>query len=396
MIFAIIASSMRIAMIGQKGIRTGGRGGGVERHVEEIGKRLVTISHNDVFIYARRRMMPDQGNTIAGMHIVYIPTLYRKNIEAIFHTLLSTLHALFGSYDIIHYHGVGPATLAWIPRLLLRHTRVVVTFHSQDRFHAKWSLFARWYLYFGEWSAVRFPHLCIVVSHTLQVFCRRRFGREAVYIPSGAQVREVQATNRLEDFGLEKGNYLLTAGRIVEHKGLHHLIDAYLRLEEEQGRGTLPKLVFVGAPSFTDDYLLRLKQQASGHPRILFLGFQQGEALEQIFAHALLYVHPSEAEGLPLVILEAMSYGLPVLVSDIPENIETMSGRPSGGVERERIGMQFQVGNVDDLTKQLQFALSHPKELHQNGLRLKEIIRTQFDWNTIAEQTEEAYRTIRH
>src|SRR3989338_5343597 len=122
---------MRIAMIGQKGIRTGARGGGVEKHVEEIGKRLVHLGHHDVFVYARRKYMTGAPSIVRGMHIISIPTIYRKNLEAIVHTFLSSVHALFGSYDIIHYHGVGPSTLAWIPRLFLRRTRVVVTFHSQ-------------------------------------------------------------------------------------------------------------------------------------------------------------------------------------------------------------------------------------------------------------------------
>lgn len=376
---------MRIAMIGQKGIQTGERGGGVENAVHAIGKRLVQLGHHDVFIYARRGAMPGKGTQIDGMHIVYVPTVYRKNFEAIVHTFLSTIHALFGSYDVIHYHGVGPSTLAWIPRLFLRRTRVVVTFHSQDRFHAKWSLFARWYLLFGEWAAVHFPHACIAVSHTLQVFCRERFGREVIYIPNGAEAYQVDSTRHLEEFGLERKGYLLNVGRIVAHKGLHHLVAAYEKVF--QGRmDEAPKLVIVGAPSFTDAYFRDLKAQAAGNPNIRFLGFQKGERLAQLFAHAKLYVHPSEAEGLPLVILEAMSYGLPVLVSDIPENLEAM----------HHAGFSFRNTDVEDLAGQLEDVLSDEDELAHASDRSLEMVQTYFSWDMIAEHTEEVYRTIRH
>lgn len=375
---------MRIAMIGQKGIRTGARGGGVEKHVEEIGKRLVHLGHHDVFVYARRKYMTGAPSIVRGMHIISIPTIYRKNLEAIVHTFLSSVHALFGSYDIIHYHGVGPSTLAWIPRLFLRRTKVVVTFHSQDRFHKKWSIFARWYLYLGEWTAVHIPHACIAVSHVLQVFCRERFGREVVYIPNGATLQSVRSSEHLAVFGLEPQAYILNVGRIVGHKGLQYLIEAHARLSDRGEQ--VPTLVIVGAPSFSDRYYQALKQRTAGNPHVIFTGHQDGDVLTQLFAHAKLYIHPSESEGLPLVILEAMSFGLPVLVSDIPENLEAM----------HHAGFSFKNKDVDDLTEKLSYLLSHTNERHAARSRSREVVRRFFDWDAIAERTEEVYRTIRH
>ncbi|MDA1038547.1 MAG: glycosyltransferase family 4 protein [bacterium] len=377
---------MRIAMIGQHGIHAGEKGGGVEKAVESISKRLVAIGHHDVFVYARRRSMPGKEKFVDGVHIIYIPTIYRKNLVAIVHTFLSTLHALFGSYDIIHYHGVGPSTLSWIPRILLSNTKVVATFHSQDRFHTKWSIFARSYLYFGEWTAVTFPHACIAVSHTIQVFCRKRFHRDTVYIPNGAEVMVVDSSDRLKKFGLESGHYILNVGRIVKHKGMEYLVKAHERLVDEFGADRVPKLVFVGAPSYTDVYFNELKKRTAGNPHIQFLGFQTGEDLKQIFAHALLYVHPSEREGLPLVILEAMSFGLPVLVSDIPENLEAI----------HHAGFKFKNKDVDDLTEKLITLLCNPEKLAKARERAVGTVEAYYNWDMIAEHTEEVYRTIRH
>lgn len=259
-----------------------------------------------------------------------------------------------------------------------------MTFHSQDRFHAKWSFFARWYLYFGEWAAVRFPHACIAVSHTIQVFCRERFGREVIYIPNGAVERTVTSDAWVTRFGLRPRHYLLQVGRMVPHKGIHVLIDAYRALKQEGH--ALPDLVFVGAPSFTDAYMHDLKFRAGGDSQIHFLGFQEGESLAELFAHAALYVHPSSAEGLPLVVLEAMSYGLPVLVSDIPENLEAM----------HHAGFSFANKNVDDLKDKLLHLLRHPHELESARARSRATVRAYFHWENIVKETEEVYRTVRH
>jgi glycosyltransferase involved in cell wall biosynthesis len=202
---------MKIAMIGQKGMVLGERGGGIERHVAEISTYLVESGH-DVTVYARAKYAPEKPERLRGVHLKFIPTIYSKNLEAIIHTFFSTLHALFQGYDIIHYHGVGPATLSWIPRIFVRKAKTIVTFHSQDQFHQKWSFFARKYLAFGERAAATFPHYCISVSHVIQVYCRDHFNREVVYIPNGATPKDIKEFDELEKFGLEVGGYILNEG----------------------------------------------------------------------------------------------------------------------------------------------------------------------------------------
>ncbi|MBU0531146.1 MAG: glycosyltransferase family 4 protein [Candidatus Uhrbacteria bacterium] len=382
---------MKIAMIGQKTIGVKGeRAGGIETHVEALSTRLVKRG-NEVFVYARKdyhRGVNGNGKKFPqeydGIKLVYIPTVYRKNLEAIVHTLLSTLHALFQPYDIIHYHGVGPATLSIIPRLLKRKCRVVVTFHSQDRFHQKWGFLARNYLHFGEWAAAWFPHACISVSHVIQVYCRKYYHRQVVYIPNGAQVQSVSSASEIARFGLRPDGYFLNVGRIVRHKGLHYLIEAYQQLDAP--KGAKKKLVIVGSAAHTDDYLAEIKKRAAGDPNVLFLGFQSGEALRQLFAHAYTYVQPSESEGLAVVVLEAMSFGTPVLVSDIPENLEAM----------HHAGFSFHNKNVTDLHKQLQFTLDHSNDVAKAGKRSSQVINEFFNWDKITEHVEEVYRSVRH
>lgn len=363
-------------MIGQKGIpRSGELGGGIETHVEELAVRLAERGHK-VFVYVRPWFQEQKERRYKKVQLIRRWTFESKNLEAIIHALLCTLHVLKKDVDIIHYHGVGPSTLAWIPRVFKPGAKVVVTFHSQDRFHKKWGLFARLYLGWGEWTACKFPHETICVSHNLQVYCARKFRTQTHYIPNGVSVHVVGKNNELAQFGLKPNGYFLVVARLVQHKGIHYLIQAY------QGLRTRKKLVIVGSPSFSEQYLKFLKALAEGNRNIIFTGFRSGETLRQLFAHAYLYVHPSESEGLSITILEAMSYGNCVLISDIPENLEAI----------DHSGFSFRTGSVLDLRNKLSYLLKNTDEITRKGALAKKFIRKYFNWDNIVKNTETLYR----
>lgn len=368
---------MKIAFIGQKGILQSERSGGVEKRVFEVGKRLVKSGHS-VTVFARAKHMEGQPNFVEGMKIEYVPTVYRKNFEAIIHVFLATIKSLFEDFDIYHYHGVGPATLSFIPRLFKPNSRVVVTFHARDQFHQKWNLFGRYYLAFGEWCATRFPHYFITVSHTLQVFCRETYNKNGVYIPNGANIEHNIHSDFINKIGLRNKNYILTVGRLVQFKGIHYLIEAFKGIETDKD------LVIVGDGE--TDYVRKLQKMAGDDIRIRFLGFQQGEELKQIFANAFCLVQPSDSEGLPLTVLEAMSYGTAVLVSDIEENVEAI----------HRTGFTFKKGDVLDLRKTLIEMMNNPAKVVDEGDEAQAIIATKFNWDRVAERVEEVYITSFH
>ncbi|MBU0646426.1 glycosyltransferase family 4 protein [Patescibacteria group bacterium] len=377
---------MRIAFIGQKGLDIGERGGGVEQHAAALASGLAERG-NEVVVYARSRYRSAEPLARAGIRVRYLPTIYRKNLEAIVHAWLSTLDAMCRRYDIIHYHGVGPATLAWLPRWFKPQCKVIVTFHSQDRFHRKWGRLAKAYLHFGELAACWFPNATIAVSHVLQVYCRDHYRRQVIFIPNGAYVTHVPATDQLPQFGLEPGKYIVNVSRLIPHKGQHYLIEAWQMIQKQYPEKLKDiKLALVGAPSYTYDYERQLKDLAAGNRNIIFPGYQAGEALKQLFAHAYLYVHPSEAEGLPVVVLEAMSYGRPVLVSDIPENLEAM----------HHAGFSFKNKDSVDLSVKLLQLLNHPELVAEAARRVQDVVETEFNWSVIAEQTEAVYRSVRH
>jgi glycosyltransferase involved in cell wall biosynthesis len=369
---------MKIAMIGQKGIPT--RFGGVERHVESLAVRLGGFGH-DVTVYSRRWYAPSNPHFAPGVRVVVTPSIRTKHLDAITHTLTSTVHAIIGRADVIHYHGVGPALLAWLPRLFAPRTRVFVTFHSIDREHQKWGTFARFVLGLGERAACRFPHEVIAVSRGLQRYCLERYGCRARYLPNGVGTPDADlGRETLARFGLRPNRYLVTSGRLIPVKGIHHLIMAYRRLKREGGHRDM-KLVIIGGSSYSDDYVRRLHRLAGRDEDIVFTGFQQGRALGELVSNAYAAVHPSEVEGLSISVLEAMFYGKALLVSDIPGNLEAVG----------RHGVTFRSGNVTDLTRQLGWLIANPHAAQVIGDGAREHVLAHNDWDEIAEMTDRLY-----
>lgn len=370
---------LHVIMIGQKGLPVRADSGGIERHVEEIATRLVARGHH-VTCYVRPRHTPTRESSYRGVALRRMPSIPTKSLDTITHCFLAAIGASFRRPDVIHFHGVGPATVAWIPRLLSPRTRVVVTFHSIDRLHQKWGLFARAYLRIGEWAAVRFPHETIAVSQSIRRYCKETYGAEVSYVPNGAEIPPHPGSDLLAQWGLKPDGYILTVARLVKQKGIHHLIGAYDGFEKEKA------LVIVGAGDAGGAYAERVRALAEGNSSIVFTGFQSGRALAQLYANAYLYVHPSEAEGLAIAILEAMAAGRCVLVSDIPENVESI----------DHSGLSFVSTDVADLREKLRELINHPEVVAALGAKAREWIRLTYDWDVITSSTECVYRGDKH
>lgn len=365
---------MKIALIGSKGIPA--QGGGIERHVEEQAVNLAKLGH-EVLVYSRKKYTKYNKKEYKGVKLVYLPSLSTKNLDAITHTLLSSIDVLRRNVDIVHYHGVGPATLSFIPRLLKRKAKTVVTFHCQDKYHQKWSKFAQAYLGFGEYAACKFPHKTIVISKTLRKLCKDKYNTEAEYIPNGVAINNSNGDSRIKKFGLEKDKYIVTCARLVRHKGTHYLIKAFNKLNPKGY-----KLAIVGDSAHTDDYVKYIKKLAFKNKNIVFTGFQEGETLSQLFENAYMYVHPSEAEGLSITVLEAMAYKKSVLVSNIPENIEAFAGR----------GFMFVNKDVKDLTYKMLLLLDNSDLVKRTGEAASEYVLDYYDWNKIINSTINVYK----
>lgn len=370
---------MKIAFIGQKGIPT--KSGGVERHVEELAVRLRHEGHT-VTVYGRRSYGLPKASLYKGIQVLAMPSIPTKNFDAITATFLGVLHILFHSYDVVHFHGIGPASLAWIIRLLKRKTLVVGTFHSLDYEHAKWGWFAKRYFHFGERVICHIPHVTIVISQSLRRHTFKLHGRKTIYIPNGCDVRPVSTEKTLSRLGLKKQRYLLSVSRLVKHKGVHFLIEAFKRLEDTNRIPNNFKLVIVGASAQTDEYVRYLRFISRGRKNIIFTGEKSGLALRELFSHAYAFVQPSMSEGLSIALLEAMGYGLAPLVSDIVENKEAIG----------ECGFEFHSGDIENLEERLAYILNKPKEVARMGLLAQKRVRAEYHWDAIAQKTSVLYR----
>lgn len=366
---------MKIAFIGQKGIPA--RSGGVERHVEELATRLAARGH-EVLVYCRSHYTGRTQKTYRGAQLLYLPSIPTKHLDAITHTFLATLHVMFQRVDVVHYHGIGPSTMLVLLRILKPRTPIVTTFHCQDYFHQKWGFIARWYLRLGELTACKMSHKTIAISRLLKQHTWSTYQGDAEHIPYGAVAQRAIAPRLIEKFGLKRGEYILAIGRLVRHKGFHTLIEAYKKIQ------TTKKLVLVGGSAFTDDYVQELRHRAAGSPNIVFLGAKTGSVLNELYSNAYLIAHPSESEGMSLVLLEALGHGKTVLASDIPEQREAL----------EHLGFYFRNKSVTDCAAKLKFLLAHPELVGKKRREAHALVQQKYDWSTIVRKTEVVYGEV--
>ena len=384
---------MKIAFIGQKGIPAV-KGGGVEVYTEELATRLAKQGH-EVFVYARkgytgdfalRKTKASKYPTYNRVRVIYLPTVYNKNLETFVHSFLASFHALtIWGLDVIHYQGIGPSPLALIPRVLKPWVKTVSTFHSRDYMHKKWSHFAQWYLKFSERMTLTIPHETVTISRGLQSHAQREYGKEIEYIPQGLKTfNTTKLAQYLKPFGIKKNKYIVSVSRLVAHKGIHYLIDAYKQLPTSLKNEY--KLVIVGSGngSYTDAYEARIRKSAEEEPNIIFTGLQTGMSLRALYANAYLFVQPSEDEGLSISLLEALGAGTAALVSNIKENIEVVRDRK----------FQFKKTNTRDLKKRLEFLLEAPDFVKAEGRSMQNSVKTTYAWERLVKRYEELYHRV--
>jgi glycosyltransferase involved in cell wall biosynthesis len=366
---------MKIAFIGQKGIPASS--GGVERHVEEIAVRMAKIGH-DIYVYNRPNYANLNIKSYGGVNLISLSTIPTKHFDAISHTFRAIISASYQNYDLVHFHSIGPSFLIWLFKLLNPTVPVVATYHSRDYFHQKWGIFAKAFLFCGEIVLCRLADQTIAVSRSIKDYLEKRYKIEVSYLPNGTNPSCYVGIKQIKRWGLEKEGYILAVSRLIPHKGLHYLIKAYEKLKTDK------KLVIVGDGFFTDKYRLYLEKISQANKNIIFTGKQHGQILEELYANASVFVQPSEYEGLSLTLLEAMSYGLPILISDIKENTDVAGST----------AFIFKNKDSDDLALRLEYILQNRYEADVMGLRAKKLVLSEFSWDNIVENLNTLYFSV--
>lgn len=370
---------MKIAMLGQKRIPS--REGGVEIVVEELATRMVSLGH-DVTCYNRRghHVSGEQFDSknldeYKGVRLKSVPTVEKKGLAAMSSSFFAAIKAAFGKYDVVHFHAEGPCAMLWLPKLMGK--RCVATIHGLDHQRAKWGKFASKYIMLGEKCAVKFADEIIVLSENVQQYFMKNYGRKTRFIPNGTTKADIVPADLIKrEFGLEKDNYILYLGRIVPEKGIQYLIDAFKNVDTDK------KLVIAGGASDTDSFMNELKEKAKNDDRIIFTGFVQGKKLEELYSNAYIYTLPSDLEGMPLSLLEAMSYGNCCLVSDIAECADVV----------ENVGVKFKKSNVNDLKNKLQMLCNNKQIVETIKSQSADFVCCKYDWDKIVEKTLKLYK----
>ena len=360
---------LRVAFIGGRGVI--GKYSGIEGYYEEVGRLLAAAGH-EVIVYCRNYFTPQQARH-NGMRLVRLPAFRSKHLETVLHTFLSTVHVLFQRCDIVHYHALGPALFSFVPRLAGMKTAVTV--QGLDWRRKKWGRLASAILRLGEKAAARFPDSTMVVSRTLDSYFRGHHGVAAQYVPNGAPLRRSRQ-DLLPSWGLEPDRYVLFLGRFSPEKNCHLLIEAFERIHTDV------KLVLAGGSNVADAYSRAIRSHAC--ERAIILDYVSGAALESLLTNAMLFVLPSDLEGLSLALLEAMGAGMCVLASDIPENRELVDGA----------GYTFKRGDVGDLERMLRILIASPALREDAGRAAMERIRVHYQWSAIASRIEEIYYSM--
>ena len=370
---------LNIAMLGHKRIPS--REGGVEIVVEELSTRMASLGHH-VTCYNRGghhvsgKQFDDWNlNTYRGVRLKTVLTIDKRGLAAMTASASAAFRAAFGKYDVVHFHAEGPCAMLWLPKLFGK--RCVATIHGLDHQRAKWGKLASAYIMLGEKCAAKYADEIIVLSEGVQNYFMKNYGRRTRFIPNGVNRPQLRSADWIrKKFSLEKDDYILFLGRLVPEKGLRYLLEAFKQVKTDK------KLVIAGGSSDTEGFVNELKEIGKDDPRIIFTGFVQGQMLDELYSNAYIYTLPSDLEGMPLSLLEAMSYGNCCLVSDIAECADVVEDK----------AVVFRKGSTADLKEKLQWLCDDVSRVKHYKEQAADFICSKYDWDKVVEWTLALYR----
>lgn len=364
---------LRVMMLGLRGFPN--VQGGIETHAEHLAPLLVQQGCALEVIVRAAYQPQNVGPVWQGVQFTRLWAPKSKGLEAIVHTFLGVMYAAIKRPDILHIHAIGPALMTPLARLL--GLTVVVTHHGPDYDRQKWGKFAQCVLKAGEWAGMRYANGRIVISNVIRELVAYKHRVHAEIIRNGVVMPHLDSCDsHLAQFGLQKQRYILQVSRLVPEKRHLDLINAFL-----QAKLSGYTLVLVGTSDHPDAYVAQIEQAAREHNNIVLTGFQTGEVLKSLYTHAALFVLPSSHEGLSISLLEALSYGLPVLASDIPANQELELNPMT----------YFALGNIEMLAEKMQSKLQTPQSIEAK-MDKRVWIDSHYNWRKVAEKTYSEYR----
>jgi len=370
-------NKMNIAMLGHKRIPS--REGGIEIVVEELSTRMVEEGHKVTCFNRGGHHVSGQEFDVSdmkqykGVKLKKVITIDKKGLAAVTSSFFGAIKTAFGRYDVVHFHAEGPCAMLWLPKFFGK--RCIATIHGLDWQRAKWkSGFGSKYIKLGEKIAVKFADEIIVLSRGVQEYFEKTYSRKTVFIPNGVSEPKTETAEIIkEKYNLEKDSYILFLGRIVPEKGVQYLLESFKNVKTDK------KLVIAGGASDSEEFYNEMKTLAGEN--VIFTGFVQGKELDELYSNAYVYVLPSDLEGMPLSLLEAMSYGNCSLVSSISECTDVVEDK----------AVVFEKSNVSDLNRKLQYLCDNEVEVKKYKSEAKDFILNKYNWDKVTEKTLELY-----
>jgi glycosyltransferase involved in cell wall biosynthesis len=363
---------MRIAYVGTMGIPA--RYGGFETCVEEVATRLANRGH-EIIVYCGRRDSKQQMRSYKCVQLMYVPCLRSKFLDFPFRAFVSAIDVLHRGVDIVHFYGSDAWPFTLLPRIV--SSKTVLSLDGLVWNRLSYPMWVRKILRLTAGFALCFPHVITVDSKSVRGWYRKNFEKSPIYVPYGANIDLTEPDEEiLNKYGLKSWKYVLFVGRLVYEKGVHHLVEAFRKIKTDF------KLVIIGGDPYGKEYEFFLRKKANENTK--FLGYVYGKDYENLCKGAYLYVTPSELEGTSPALLTAMAMGKCVLVSDIPENLETIGDA----------GFSFRHGDSEDLKEKLQFLLANPDAVDKTQWKAIDRVREHYDWNKITDRIEEIYVSL--
>lgn len=368
------SKNLRVAVLGTRGFPN--VQGGIETHCENLYPRLVERGC-EIFVFTRKPYVDVNQKTYKGVNLIPLSCPKNKFLEAFSHTLCGVIAARIFSPAVLHIHGIGPSLLVPLAKLL--KLKVVMTNHGPDYNRDKWGRLAKCVLRLGERWGSRWANKVICISDPIAADIQKRHKKTVTVIPNGVNLPPLCETqDSLDKYSLTKGQYVLSVGRLVPEKGFHDLIAAFNALQPNSW-----KLVIVGRADHDDSYSSGLREKARSNVNIVMAGFLTGKPIQELYSHAGLFVLPSYHEGLPIVLLEAMSYGLNCIASGIPANRNIP-------LEEDRF---FEPGNIGQMSALMARHMEAPLSEEERGA-IQRLVAETYNWEGIAEKTISVYHTV--
>lgn len=370
-----------IAVIGSKGLPP--KQGGIEHHCAMLYPRIERMRYL-VDLYARASYTGCswyEHHQYEGIRVISLPSLKLPGVDALIAAALGAISVTVQQYDVIHFHAVGMALFCWLPRWFTS-AKIVVTCHGLDWQRSKWGKLSSFLIYLGERAAVRHADEIIVVSTALQDYFWKAYGRETAYIANApiSYVRSERDRCVITEWQLTPQRYIVFVGRLVPEKSPNLLIQAFQKLNPPGW-----KLVLVGEQSGTSTYTRYLNQLAKNNENIVFTGQLLGGRLAEIVHQAGFFVLPSNVEGMPLSLMEAMQAEIPVVASDIEPHREIV------GNDR---GLLFRHGDLEACIQALHQAIEQPEQMRHLAKRAKQYIQLNYSWDQSADETVRLYQFL--